>query len=276
MSIGGSCPSQTGTNPSLGGVGLRAWPEADLQVVPDAGHAILIRFIWKSASGGDIAYGRPSKRAEWLWSLVPVLLMVVVSEAGVLLVSGPVWDSLYAEEPENPVVVEVIGKQFEWYVHYPGADGQFGDVDLRRVDEQVNLLGLGMDELGFVSDAKAKDDIVKRGQLWLPVGRPAVIRLRTFDVIHSFFLPDLRVKQDAVPGMVIPVWFEATRSGEYDWACAELCGLGHYRMRASVTVHEAADYEQWQASQTAPAAARTAPGDTTGAKPTTSESKESA
>ena len=214
-----------------------------------AGHVILIRFIWKSASGGVVAYGRPSKRAEWLWSIVPVLLLLAVSEAGVLVVSGPVWESLYAEEPSNPVIVEVAGKQFEWYIHYPGADGKFGAVDLRRVNETDNLLGLGVDELGFVTDPDANDDVVKRGQLYLPVGRPVVIRLRTFDVLHSFFVPEFRVKQDLLPGYPTRIKFTPTREGVFDLACAELCGLGHYTMKGEVHVVKPEEFEAWLKAQ---------------------------
>ena len=210
-----------------------------------AGHAVLIRFIWKSSGGAQAAYGRPSRGAEWLWSIVPVLLMLAVSEAGVFLVSGPVWESIYADVPNNPVILEVAGKQFEWYVHYPGADGKFGDVDMRRINETDNLLGLGMDEIGFVTDEAAKDDIIKRSQLYVPVGRPVVIRLRTFDVIHSFFVPEFRLKQDLLPGYPTRIKFTPTREGVFELACAELCGLGHYKMRGEVHVVKPEEFEAW-------------------------------
>jgi cytochrome c oxidase subunit 2 len=212
-------------------------------IIMIAGHIVLIRFIWQSAKGGEVAYGRPSRRAEWAWSVVPVLVMTVLSEAGVLLVSGPVWDSLYAEVPRDPVVLEVAGKQFEWYVHYPGADGKLGEVDLRNVNEADNLMGLGE------FDKAARDDVVKRGQIYLPVGRPVVIRLRTFDVIHSFFVPEFRVKQDLLPGYPTRIKFTPTREGTYELACAELCGLGHYTMRGEVHVVSPADYEAWLKKQ---------------------------
>ena len=145
--------------------------------------------------------------------------------------------------------MRVAAKQFEWNVTYPGPDG--------RLD--------------------TADDFTDRNHLNLPLDRAVRIELTSEDVIHSFFLPDFRVKQDAVPGMMIPVWFEATKAGEYDWACAELCGLGHYRMRATVTVHEAGGFERWQAEEAAGAAARASPADTTPAEqPPTSESEESA
>jgi cytochrome c oxidase subunit 2 len=207
------------------------------------GHLVLIRFLWTSSAGGEVAYGRPSRHAEWLWSVVPVLLMTVLSEAGVLLVSGPVWDSLYVEAPEDPVVVEIAGKQFEWYVHYPGADGKLGEHVLKNVNESDNLFGL--DDF----DKAARDDVIKRGQLWLPVGRPAVLRLRTYDVIHSFFVPEFRVKQDLLPGHPTRIKFTPTREGVFDLACAELCGLGHYTMKGQVHVVKPEEFEAWLKAQ---------------------------
>jgi cytochrome c oxidase subunit 2 len=208
------------------------------------GHAILIRFIWHSSRREEAAaYGRPSKRAEWAWSIIPVLLMTVLSEAGVLVVSGPVWDSIYAEKPENPVTLEVAGKQFEWYVRYPGKDGKFGTFDLKRVNETDNLFGLDDD------DEAAQDDIVKRGQICLPLGRPVVIRLHTYDVIHSFFVPQFRLKQDLIPGYMTQIKFTPSREGEFDLACAELCGLGHYTMKGKVRVVKPEEYETWLSQQ---------------------------
>jgi cytochrome c oxidase subunit 2 len=208
-----------------------------------AGHVILIRFIWNSSGGAAVAHGRPSRRAEWLWSIVPVLLLLAVSEAGVLFVSGPVWESLYAETPQDPVIVEVAGKQFEWYVHYPGADGKLGESVLKNVNEVDNLFGL--DDF----DEAALDDVIKRSQLWLPVGRPVVIRLRTFDVIHSFFVPEFRVKQDLLPGYPTRIKFTPTREGVFDLACAELCGLGHYTMKGQVHVVKPEEFEAWLKEQ---------------------------
>ncbi len=97
------------------------------------------------------------------------------------------------------------------------------------------------------------DALGGRNQLHIPVNRPVELQLIAEDVIHSFFVPAFRVKQDAVPGMDINVWFEATEVGEYEIACAELCGLGHYRMRARVIVHSAEDYQQWLSDRTAAA-----------------------
>jgi len=208
------------------------------------GHGVLCWFLWGSSRGHDTAHGRPSRRAEWLWSLIPVLLMLLLSEAGVLIVSGPVWASLYAEEPQNPIELEVVGRQFEWHAHYPGKDGVFGTPNMKLVNDQEGN-GIGLDD----REAAARDDIVKRGAFCLPLGRPVVIHLRTFDVIHSFFVPQFRVKQDLLPNFVTRVKFTPTREGEFELACAELCGLGHYTMRGKITVLKPEAYEAWLAKQ---------------------------
>ncbi|HET6342817.1 MAG TPA: cytochrome c oxidase subunit II [Gemmatimonadota bacterium] len=206
----------------------------------------LIRY--RRRDGRRAEYSHGNKTAEVVWTVIPFVLVLYIAYA-----SNGVWLKAKLADreggaPADAIPMRVMAKQFEWNVTYPGPDG--------RLDTE--------------------DDFVVRNQLHMPVDRAVRIELGSEDVIHSFFLPDLRVKQDAVPGMVIPVWFEATKSGEYPWACAELCGLGHYRMRATVTVHETAEFEQWQASQGTPAAARVAPADTTGSQPTTSDSEESA
>jgi cytochrome c oxidase subunit 2 len=100
------------------------------------------------------------------------------------------------------------------------------------------------------------DDYTIRGQIHVPVNRPIVATLTAEDVIHSFFVPAFRIKQDAVPGMQIRVWFQPTKPGEYELGCAELCGLGHYRMRAVVTVHTQEDYDRWMAERSRSVAQR--------------------
>lgn len=206
------------------------------------GHGVLCWFLLKSDPAGA-ATGRPSRRAEWMWSLIPVLIMSVLSEAGVLVVGSPVWHSMYAEEPEDPVIVEIVAKQFEWYARYPGKDGRFGAFNLEDVDGQDNRLGLDED------DEAAADDVVKTGVLTLPVGRPALLRLRTHDVIHSFFVPQFRLKQDLLPGMVTRLKVTPTRTGEFDLVCAELCGIMHFKMQGRVVVLSEDEFDAWLAKQ---------------------------
>jgi cytochrome c oxidase subunit 2 len=183
---------------------------------------------------------------------------VVVAEV-VLLVGFalPLWYSRTAARPAdaNAVVVRVVAEQFAWNVHYPGADGQFGTTSVSLVTSS-NPIGL---------DRKSPfgaDDIVLLSEMHLPVNRPVVIQLSSKDVIHSFGVPAMRVKQDAIPGMSIPVWFIPNRIGEYEIACSQLCGLGHFRMRGFVTIQSAADFQKWmgdQLKELQPAAARTTP-----------------
>ncbi len=210
------------------------------------GHAVLVWFLWRGSAAGAMQkkYRKPSTRHELLWSLIPVLVMMLVSEAGVLVVASPTWKALYIDEPSDPLVVEVVGKQFEWLVRYPGRDGVFGKTDLGLVDPQEGN-PLGVDE----DDDQALDDVVKVGTLYLPKDRPVVIRLHTQDVIHSFFVPHFRVKQDLIPGFPTRVKFTPTRTGDYELACSELCGLGHYRMRGTVHVLEPDEFEAWLAKQ---------------------------
>ena len=182
-------------------------------------------------------------------------------EGGVLIVemvllfafSIPIWaarvDSMPSES--DALVVNLTGEQFAWNVHYPGPDRVFGRTDIKLLDLQSNPLGLDR------TDPAAKDDVTTLNQLYLPVNKPVIVRLRSKDVIHSFGVPEFRVKQDAVPGLTIPIWFVPnvttaemrTRTGkadfQYEIACAQLCGIGHARMRGFVTVQTAEEFQKW-------------------------------
>jgi cytochrome c oxidase subunit 2 len=170
----------------------------------------------------------------------------------------PLWAERVNEFPaeQDSVVLRVVAQQFAWNIHYPGKDGKFGSTNSKLVDETTNPLGLDS------SDPNAKDDITTINQLHLPVNKPAIIHLSSKDVIHSFGVPEFRIKQDAVPGMSIPLWFTPTVTSEkmaqikgkdgftYEIACAQLCGNSHYRMKGFVTVHEQEAYEEWLSAQT--------------------------
>jgi cytochrome c oxidase subunit 2 len=174
---------------------------------------------------------------------------------GILLVgfSIPIWAARVDHIPpeHEALVVQLTGEQFAWNVRYAGPDGVFGRTDIAMIDVQSNPLGLDR------SDPAAKDDITTLNQLYLPVNKPIIVKLRSKDVIHSFNVPEFRVKQDAIPGFTIPVWFTPDvttaemrkRTGnpefQYEIACAQLCGLGHYRMRGFVTVLSNEDFQKW-------------------------------
>jgi cytochrome c oxidase subunit 2 len=199
--------------------------------------------VWTRGNATTSQVRPIGKKQELLWALIPIVFMGIVSEAGVLALGHSVWRELYGDGDLDALQVEVVGKQFEWFVRYPGKDGQFGRTMPELVHEVRNPLGL--DE----TDSAATDDIFSRGVLRLPVGRMVQVRLRTHDVQHSFAVTAFRVKQDLVPGLPTLTQFVPTREGEYEIACAELCGLGHYKMRGTTLVLSDADFEQWLSNQ---------------------------
>ncbi len=170
--------------------------------------------------------------------------IVVVEMILLVFYAIPAWAKRVKQFPaENEAtVVRVIGEQFAWNVQYPGADGKFGRTNPELVSAD-NPIGLDR------TDPAAKDDITTINQLNLPINRPVLIHLSSKDVIHSFGLFEMRVKQDVIPGMSIPVWFIPNREGQYEITCSQLCGLGHFRMRGFVTIQSDADYRAWMADQ---------------------------
>jgi len=155
--------------------------------------------------------------------------------------STPVWFK-YKGRPaseKDAVVVQLVAEQFAWNFHYAGKDGKFGKSSAATMSGD-NPLGLDPD------DPAGKDDITTVNQFHVPVNKDVIVELSSKDVIHSFNIPVLRVKQDAIPGTRIPVWFRATQPGHFELACAQLCGLGHYRMRADVLIDNPEDYAKWE------------------------------
>lgn len=195
---------------------------------------LLVLFMWKYADKGDREKGiftHGSHKIETLSVSATslMLLYMALSQMGIWM------DAKFADRARGvPEIARVYASQFEWRMVYPGPDGEYDTFD----------------------------DIHSNSVLAFPANREVKINLRSRDVLHSFFLPNLRVKQDAVPGMKIPVWFQATEAGEYDLVCAELCGWGHYKMKGRILVlppakdpeeAEAGDgtYEGWLKAQAA-------------------------
>jgi cytochrome c oxidase subunit 2 len=181
-------------------------------------------------------------KGRWATTVEGAVLVIEI----VLLVffSIPAWSARVDGFPpeSRSVVVRVVAQQFAWNIHYPGADGRFGRTSLALVSDD-NPLGLDR------TDPSARDDVTTINQLHLPLDTPAIIYLSSKDVVHSFTLPQMRVKQDTIPGTVQPVWFTPTRTGEWEITCSQLCGLAHYRMRGFYTVQTAADFQAWLASE---------------------------
>ena len=182
------------------------------------------------------AKGKISKGLEVAVAVIEIFLLVFYAI--------PAWAKRVKAFPSESeaVVVRVVAEQFAWNIHYPGPDGKFGRTSISLISAD-NPLGLDR------RDPDAKDDITTINQLNLPIDRPVLVHLSSKDVIHSFGLYEMRVKQDAIPGMSIPVWFIPNRAGEYEIACSQLCGLGHFRMRGFITIQSAADYKKWYDDQ---------------------------
>ena len=209
------------------------------------GHIVLGYFILRSSGRDRAITDVPTHRTQQIWSIVPAIVMTLVAEGGVLVIGLPVWGQLYGQEPpSDAVLVEVTGEQFTWNIRYPGEDGELGRTDPRLISVQ-NALGLDP------SDPAAADDILDLALIYAPVNRPVHVRLRSKDVLHSFYLPHHRIKQDAVPGMTIDLWFTPNREGEFEIACAELCGFGHYQMRGTLKVVSQDEFSRWIAEKNA-------------------------
>ena len=190
-------------------------------------------------SGGAI----PPESRSSIPIQIPWILVGVVALAEAVLFIGkelPTWAKLRAVPPESAdlVHVRVVAEQYAWNVHYPGADGTFGRT---AIDLVTQLNPVGLDTL----DRASRDDILTINQLHLPVGRPAIIELSSKDVIHAFFLPVMRVKQDVIPGHRARVWFTPIVEDTTDIVCAQLCGLGHYRMKGQLIIENEKAWQAW-------------------------------
>jgi cytochrome c oxidase subunit 2 len=202
--------------------------------------------VWKYRDGPSappVSYSHGSTKLEVAWTLLTTILFV-----GLNLMGSSVWASQRFDSAEpGAMQVEVTGMQFAWYFRYPGPDGKFGATSPKLMDPSAG----GEAAVGLnTSDPASKDDVVT-GTMYLPVDREVDVSLRAVDVIHSFFVPNLRFKQDAVPGLNIHMHFKPTVIGEYEIACAELCGLGHYKMHGMVHVVSEEDFDKWLAAREA-------------------------
>ncbi|MBI2794082.1 MAG: cytochrome c oxidase subunit II [Ignavibacteria bacterium] len=178
---------------------------------------------------------------EIAWTILPTILF-----AGIGLYSNEIWEvTKYSNRnPKPDVEILMLGKQFTWMFLYPGADGKFGRnayTDRTARADMSATNPFGRDSL----DPAGADDFMVENQFRVPVNANVVVRGSTIDVLHSFFLPHARVKQDVIPGTWMNIWFNIFKTGKYELACAELCGSGHYAMRAEYQVLSNADYDAW-------------------------------
>jgi len=205
------------------------------------GFMLFTLFKFRARPGHTADYhGVRTHASSYLEAGIAVVEVIVL-----VFLSIPVWGEIKTDPPkpsEVDLVVRVVGEQFAWNIHYPGPDKKFGKTDVNLVNGSNPL---GIDQ----SDPAAKDDITTINQFHFPVGKKILVNLTSKDVIHSFWMPIMRVKQDAIPGMTVPLWFEAKDTGQAEISCAQLCGLGHYRMKGFFSVDTDEEFEAWMAEQ---------------------------
>ena len=173
---------------------------------------VIFMVRYRTRPGRKAEYIEGNSRLEMIWTVVTAAIMVTLA-----FMSRSTWADIKEHGPPGQVFFNVTAKQFNWEITYPGPDGKLG----------------------------TKDDVTVENEMHVPVNQVVRIDLTSKDVIHSFFVPNMRLKQDAVPGRIIHVWFEATEVGTYEIPCAELCGFGHSGMLGHLTVQSEADYEKY-------------------------------
>jgi len=205
---------------------------------------ILAGFVWKYGDRGD---GRPTKTFPGGATPMVILATILVTAEIVVLtfVGTKVWAGIFLSPPNPQALhIDVMAEQFAYYFRYAGPDGKFGATHPEMIDD-ANGNFFGLDP---ANDTTARDDIIS-GSLVIPVNQPILLTMHSKDVGHAFYVPALRIQQDFVPGLVIPLQFTATEVTSQEIVCTQLCGLGHYTMRGFLEVKSGSDYQQWLAEQ---------------------------
>lgn len=201
---------------------------------------VLASFVWRFAENNDQRKIKifPGGATPMV---VGAIILVGAEILALTLVGSKIWASIYvAPADPNSLKVDVQAEQFAYYFRYAGPDGKFGALHPELIDPSTgNFMGLDP-----ANDTAARDDIVA-ATLVVPVNTPVVLELHAKDVNHAFYVPELRIQQDFVPGLVIPLHFTATRLTKSEIVCTQLCGLGHYNMRAYLEVMSADDFKKW-------------------------------
>ncbi|GAA4407470.1 hypothetical protein GCM10023187_28070 [Nibrella viscosa] len=215
-------------------------------------NALLFYFAWKYQyrEGKRATYYPENHKLELIWTVIPAVVMALLVFTG-----WRAWRDIMSEAPADSMMYEIVGKQFNWIIHYPGADdNKLGAFNYKLIDNN-NELGLDF------SDAATFDDFTSTTELHIPVNKPILLKIRARDVLHSVFIPHMRVKMDAVPGMPTRFWFVADKTTDemrnllnnqdftYEIACTEVCGRGHFSMRIRLIVEDEDSYNKWVSEQ---------------------------
>lgn len=217
---------------------------------------------YRSRPGHKAFYSHGSNKLEIIWTTAPTIVFLALA-----IYSNRVWDDIHRPAPSNSLVVDVSSYQFGWQMRYPGVSGELAPIDVRKISAQ-NPFGTDAENPLTAQDVIASE-------LVIPVGRPVHLLLHSRDVIHSFYVPEFRLYQDCVPGRTVGwVWFQATRTGNFQLACNQLCGTGHYNMKAPIRVVTEEEFQKWltprqqkNAAAPQPSSLAVAPGTTPAAKP---------
>lgn len=208
-------------------------------------------FRYQTTETRKAHYFAHSNKLELIWTTIPAIVMAMLVAVGLKN-----WASFTSAAPANATVIEVVGKQFNWIVRYPGKDNEIGKRDFRKINDANNVLGLDW------SDPHNNDDIIsQKGELHVVVGKPVKLLIGSRDVIHDVGLTHFRLKMDAVPGITTTLWFTPTITTDsmkkitnnpnfvYEISCDQMCGKGHYSMRGTIIVETQAQYDKWMAEQ---------------------------
>lgn len=211
-------------------------------------NALLFIFSWlyQYKEGRKAAYYPENHKLELIWTVIPAVVMALLVFTG-----WRAWRDIMAEAPKDALVFEITGKQFNWIVRYPGVDdNKLGNYNYKLIDNNNDV---GID----YTDAASFDDFTSTTELHIPVNKPVLLKIRARDVLHSVFIPHMRVKMDAVPGMPTRFWFVADKTTDemrnitgnqnfgYEIACTEVCGQGHFSMRIRLVVEDEASWLAW-------------------------------
>lgn len=213
---------------------------------------LIFFFSWKYQYKKETkaAFYPDNHKLELIWTIIPAIVMALLVFTG-----WKAWSDITSEAPADAEVIEITGKQFNWIVRYGGVnDNKLGNYNYKLIDAQ-NEVGIDL------SDENSFDDFQNPTEMHIPVGRPVLLKIRARDVLHSVFIPHMRVKMDAVPGMPTKFWFVADKTTadmqaelndpnfKYEIACTEICGQGHFSMKINLVVEDEASYKKWCAEQ---------------------------
>jgi len=214
-------------------------------------HVLLFWFIWKYrwSESRRALYYPDNNKVEMIWTIIPAIVLTLL-----VLDGTKNWNAIMQPPPEDAIEIELTGKQFAWNIRYAGPDQKFGNTYFKLIS--------ATNELGFNWEDEAGKDDVMPGEIYMPVNKPVLLKIRARDVLHSVYLPHFRVKMDAVPGMPTQFWFTPTKTTlemrsklnnpdfNYELACTEICGRGHFSMKKNVVVVTEEEYNAWLAKQT--------------------------